>query len=117
MIRTVLGEPGSDGRRRPQPVKGSEFILAADALILAFGFQAHEMPWLAGHNIRFDRWGLIETGAGSRVTQTHNPKVFAAGDAVHGADLVVTAMAEGRRSAREILAMFAQNGAIKEQAS
>lgn len=109
MIRTVPGDPGSDGRRRPQPVKGSEFVLAADALILAFGFQAHEMPWLAGQSIRFDRWGLIETGCSGRVTQTHNPKVFAAGDAVHGADLVVTAMAEGRRSAREILAMFEQN--------
>ncbi|WP_380183145.1 FAD-dependent oxidoreductase [Kalamiella sp. sgz302252] len=117
MIRTVLGEPGSDGRRKPQPVKGSEFVLAADALILAFGFQAHEMPWLAGQDIRFDRWGLIETGVGCYTTQTNNPKVFAAGDAVHGADLVVTAMAEGRRSAREILAMFAQNGAVKEQAS
>lgn len=109
MIRTVPGDPGSDGRRRPQPVEGSEFILATDALILAFGFQAHEMPWLAGQSIRFDRRGLIKTGEAGRVTQTHNPKVFAAGDAVHGADLVVTAMAEGRRSAREILAMFEQN--------
>lgn len=109
MIRTVAGEPGSDGRRRPQPVKGSEFVLAADALILAFGFQAHEMPWLAGQAIRFDRWGLIKTGQAGRTTQTHHPKVFAAGDAVHGADLVVTAMAEGRRSAREMLAMFEQS--------
>jgi len=117
MIRTVLGEAGSDGRRRPQPVKGSEFVLAADALVLAFGFQAHEMPWLAGQSVRFNRWGLIETGCSGRVTQTHNPKVFAAGDAVHGADLVVTAMAEGRRSAREMLAMFAQNAARKERAS
>lgn len=106
LIRTVPGEPGSDGRRRPQPLAGSEFVLEADALILAFGFQAHEMPWLAGHGVRFDRWGLVKTGEQGASTQTHNPKVFAAGDAVHGADLVVTAMAQGRRSAEEIIAMF-----------
>ncbi|WP_414147936.1 FAD-dependent oxidoreductase [Erwinia sp. BNK-24-b] len=108
MIRTEPGKPGPDGRRRPEPVIGSEFVLKADALILAFGFQPHEMPWLAGQGIRFDRKGLIQTGSSGRITQTHNPKVFAAGDAVHGADLVVTAMAEGRRSAREMLAMFGQ---------
>ena len=116
VIRTMPGEPGSDGRRRPQPVAGSEFVLPADALIMAFGFQAHDMPWLAGHDIRFDRWGQIKTGQQGTVTQTHNPKVFAAGDAVHGADLVVTAMAEGRRSAHEIIAMFDQQQ-LRERAS
>lgn len=106
MIRTRMGAPGRDGRRRPEPIADSEFLLAADALILAFGFQPHAMPWLAGQDIRFDRTGLIQTGNAGGVTQTSNPKVFAAGDAVHGADLVVTAMAEGRRSAREIVAML-----------
>lgn len=118
VIRTEPGPPGEDGRRRPQPVAGSEFVLKADTLIMAFGFQAHEMPWLAGHGIRFDRWGLIETGrAGRRVTQTANPQVFAAGDAVHGADLVVTAMAEGRRAARDMIAMFDERDPQQEQRS
>ncbi|WP_158780817.1 FAD-dependent oxidoreductase [Pantoea sp. BAV 3049] len=117
LIRTEMGAPGSDGRRRPQPIAGSEFVLAADALILAFGFQAHEMPWLAGQGIRFDRWGLIITGQSGRKTQTHNPKVFAAGDAVHGADLVVTAMAEGRRSAGEMMQMFEEQQQLRERAS
>ncbi|MGK3142518.1 FAD-dependent oxidoreductase [Pantoea sp. C2G6] len=117
LIRTEMGPPGRDGRRRPQPIPGSECLLAADALILAFGFQAHEMPWLAGHGIRFDRWGMIITGETGSETQTHHPKVYAAGDAVHGADLVVTAIAGGRRSASEILRMFDQQQQLRECAS
>ncbi|WP_034945038.1 FAD-dependent oxidoreductase [Erwinia oleae] len=114
LVRTAPGQPGSDGRRRPEPLAGSEFVLKADALIMAFGFQPHAMPWLSGHGVDFDRWGLIKTGgAGRTPTQTANPKVFAAGDAVHGADLVVTAMAEGRRAAREMIMMF--NNSIQEQ--
>ncbi|ROP62594.1 glutamate synthase small subunit-like protein [Enterobacter sp. BIGb0383] len=107
MIRTAMGEPGPDGRRRPQPVAGSEFELPADVLIMAFGFQAHDMPWLRGHDIRLDRWGQICTGGKGRgTTQTSNDKIFAGGDAVTGADLVVTAMMAGRRAADEMLTLF-----------
>lgn len=117
MVRTVAGPLGSDGRKRPQPLAGSEFVLAADALILAFGFQPHEMPWLAGQGVRFDGWGLIRTGNNGRSTQTDNRKIFAAGDAIHGADLVVTAMAAGRLSAREMIEMFNEQSRLREQAS
>lgn len=107
LIRTAMGEPGPDGRRRPRPVTGSEFELPADVLIMAFGFQAHTMPWLQGSGIKLDKWGLIQTGdVGYLPTQTHLKKVFAGGDAVHGADLVVTAMAAGRQAARDMLTLF-----------
>ncbi|HAM3524651.1 TPA: FAD-dependent oxidoreductase, partial [Escherichia coli] len=107
LIRTAMGEPGPDGRRRPRPVAGSEFELPADVLIMAFGFQAHAMPWLQGSGIKLDKWGLIQTGdVGYLPTQTHLKKVFAGGDAVHGADLVVTAMAAGRQAARDMLTLF-----------
>lgn len=107
LIRTQMGEPGPDGRRRPQPIPGSEFELKADVLIMAFGFQAHEMPWLRGHDINLDRWGQIITGGQGRgTTQTSNDKIYAGGDAVTGADLVVTAMAAGRQAASEMLAQF-----------
>ncbi len=62
LIRTAMGEPGPDGRRRPRPVAGSEFELPADVLIMAFGFRAHTMPWLQGSGIKLDKWGLIQTG-------------------------------------------------------
>ncbi|HAT1581677.1 TPA: formate-dependent uric acid utilization protein YgfT [Raoultella ornithinolytica] len=107
MIRTEMGEPGADGRRRPQPIVGSEFELPVDVLIMAFGFQAHDMPWLRGHGIQLDRWGQIRTGGKGRgTTQTDNDKIFAGGDAVHGADLVVTAMVAGRQAAHEMLDLF-----------
>ena len=107
MIRTKMGDPGPDGRRRPQPIPDSGFELKADVLIMAFGFQAHEMQWLRGHGIKLDRWGQIVTGGKGRgTTQTSHDKIFAGGDAVTGADLVVTAMVAGRQAASEMLAQF-----------
>ncbi|WP_039057635.1 formate-dependent uric acid utilization protein YgfT [Enterobacter sp. Bisph1] len=110
MIRTQMGEPGPDGRRRPQPIAGSEFELPADVLIMAFGFQAHDMPWLRGFGVDRDRWGNIVTGGKGRATrQTSHDKIFAGGDVVTGADLVVTAMAAGRQAAKEMLTLFKQH--------
>lgn len=113
MIRTDMGEPGADGRRRPRPIVGSGFELPADVLILAFGFQPHDMPWLRGHGVELDRWGQIQTGGeGRSTTQTGNEKIFAGGDAVHGADLVVTAMVAGRQAARDMLTLFEKKEAV-----
>ncbi|VEB98855.1 Glutamate synthase [NADPH] small chain [Cedecea lapagei] len=113
MIRTEMGAPGEDGRRRPEPIAGSTFELPADVLIMAFGFQAHAMPWLRGQGIKLDRRGQIVTGGKGRgETQTGNDKVFAGGDAVTGADLVVTAMAAGHRAARDMLERFAGRGSL-----
>ena len=48
VVETQLGEPDADGRRRPQPVAGSETVLEADAVVIAFGFQPNPPAWLAG---------------------------------------------------------------------
>jgi glutamate synthase small subunit-like protein len=115
LIRTQMGAPGKDGRCRPQPIAGSEFVLPADVLVMAFGFQPHEMPWLHTHQVSFDSYGLIETGQDGRLsTQTSNPKVFAGGDAVHGADLVVTAMVAGRQAAEDIMTQLNAKAANTE---
>lgn len=107
MIRTKMGEAGPDGRRRPVIIEGSEFILPADVLILAFGFRSHAMPWLEGHGIKLDQWGGIITQSDTPLsTQTTNPKFYAGGDAVHGADLVVTAMVAGRNAAQQMVQVF-----------
>ncbi|KFZ36084.1 (Fe-S)-binding protein [Shewanella mangrovi] len=104
-VRTELGDADASGRRRPQIITGSEFTLAADALIVAFGFSAHSMPWLSDVGVTLNRWGLIEAEATSEFPyQTSHPKIFAGGDIVRGADLVVTAMADGRRAAKGIVA-------------
>ncbi|MBE0363454.1 glutamate synthase (NADPH/NADH) small chain [Pseudoalteromonas ulvae UL12] len=105
MVKTQLGEPDAKGRRRAEEVSGSEHVLPADAVIMAFGFQAHSMPWLEPFGVECDQWGRIvapEQGAG-HTHQTTNPKIFAGGDAVRGSDLVVTAIFEGRNAAEGIL--------------
>jgi len=103
LLRTRLGEPDAQGRRRPVPVEGSEFVMPADAVIMAFGFNPHAMPWLQAQGVEVDDWGRIAASVESRYRyQTSNPQIFAGGDAVRGADLVVTAMAEGRHAAQGI---------------
>jgi glutamate synthase small subunit-like protein len=104
LLRTRMGEPDAKGRRRPVPIEGSEFVMPADAVIMAFGFHPHGMPWLEQQGVKVDDWGRIAANVESRYSyQTTNPKIFAGGDAVRGADLVVTAMAEGRHAAHGIL--------------
>lgn len=104
MLRTRMGAPDAQGRRRPEPIPGSEFTLAADAAIVAFGFHPHALPWLADQGVTLTRDGRIQACVTSpRPYQTSHPQIFAGGDAVRGADLVVTAMAEGRHAARGIL--------------
>lgn len=104
VARTELSAPDAHGRRNPQIVAGSEHVIPADAVITAFGFRPHSMTWLEQHNVDLDGKGRIIAPEGSdNAFQTSNPKIFAGGDAVRGSDLVVTAIAEGRKAADGIL--------------
>ncbi|MEZ9130904.1 FAD-dependent oxidoreductase [Vibrio breoganii] len=104
VVKTTLGEPDEAGRRRPVEVAGSEHVLAADAVIMAFGFQPHAMDWLTPHGVDLDQWGRIKAPADQAFAfQTSNKKIFSGGDAVRGSDLVVTAIDEGRKAADGIL--------------
>jgi glutamate synthase (NADPH/NADH) small chain len=104
MIQTELGEPDEDGRRRPQPIPGSEQVLEADAVIIAFGFQPNPPHWLADLGVDTNDWdGVVAQEFQPFKFQTTNPKVFAGGDMVRGSDLVVTAIWEGRQAAEGIL--------------
>jgi glutamate synthase (NADPH/NADH) small chain len=104
LVETQLGAPDARGRRVPQAVAGSEQIVAADAVIIAFGFLPSPPPWFADHDIRLHEGGRVRVSlAASGAFQTTNPRVFAGGDMVRGSDLVVTAVFEGREAARGIL--------------
>lgn len=102
IVRTQMGEPDENGRRRAEIIAGSEEVIACDAVIVAFGFAPHAMPWLAEIGVNTDERGRIAR-AGSLKQQTSNPKVFAGGDITRGSDLVVTAIAEGREAAQNIM--------------
>ena len=104
LVRTELGEAAADGRRRPQPVEGSEEVLEADAVIIAFGFQPSPAEWFGSAGIETNAWdGVVAPEEQEYKFQTSNPKVFAGGDMVRGSDLVVTAIWEGRQAAEGIL--------------
>jgi glutamate synthase (NADPH) small chain len=104
VIATRLGEPDARGRRVPQAVPGSEQIVPADAVIIAFGFLPSPPAWLGAHQIRLHDNGRVRVSASHQHPfQTTNPRVFAGGDMVRGSDLVVTAVFEGREAARGIL--------------
>jgi glutamate synthase (NADPH/NADH) small chain len=104
VVTTALGEPDERGRRRPEPVPGSEEIIPADAVVIAFGFRPSPAPWFADFNIDIDEGGRVKAPSdGGFAYQTTNPKIFAGGDMVRGSDLVVTAVWEGRQAAEGIL--------------
>ncbi len=103
LIETRLGEPGRDGRRRPETVPGTEEILPADAVIVAFGFRPNPPPWFEEFSIETLPSGRVRVATlGDYPFQTTNPAVFAGGDMVRGSDLVVTAVFEGREAAQGI---------------
>ncbi len=107
VITTHLGEPDIRGRRRPEPIPGSEEIISADSIIVAFGFRPSPPAWLADVSVDLLADGRVSTGEPGIAFQTSNPKIFAGGDMVRGADLVVTAVFEGREAATGILEYLA----------
>jgi glutamate synthase (NADPH/NADH) small chain len=101
--KTKLSEPGPDGRRRPELVAGSEHVIQADAVIIAFGFRPDPPEWFRDFDISTADNGRVRVDSiGRHPYQTTNPKVFAGGDMVRGSDLVVTAVFEGREAAAGI---------------
>lgn len=103
-VETRLGAPDKRGRRSPEVVPGSEEIVPADAVLIAFGFRPSPAPWMADFGIELHPDGRVIAPAHSKLPhQTTNPKVFAGGDMVRGSDLVVTAVFEGREAAKGIL--------------
>ncbi len=104
VVETRLGEPDARGRRSPEPIPGSEQVLPADAVVIAFGFRPSPAPWFERQGIRTDGQGrVVAPEDGQFRFQTSNPKIFAGGDMVRGSDLVVTAIYEGRQAAEGIL--------------
>jgi len=105
--RMALGEPDATGRQRPVPT-GEEFAVAADTVVIAIGYHADE-ALVEGATVAHDRDLVVidrETGCTSR------RGVFAGGDCVNGADLVVTAVADGRRAAAAIHAYLTEQVVI-----
>ncbi len=99
-IKMALGEPDESGRRRPEEVTGSEFIIETNSVILAIGTRANRLIQSKTKDIETNRWDSIVTRDKSHMTSKEG--VFAGGDAVTGAATVIEAMAAGKGAAHEI---------------
>lgn len=108
-VRMRLGEPDGSGRRRPEPIKGSEYITPYDTVIAAIG-QRPEIP--EGFGVSIGRGNTITADAESLATDKEG--VFAGGDAVSGPASVIEAIAAGRRGASAIDKYLGGDGDIDE---
>ena len=102
---TELGEADARGRRQPHPVAGTEETIAADCIIVAFGFRPNPADWFDPNSVSTNQAGLVQTADmhSDYPFQTNNPKVFAGGDMVRGSSLVVHAVNQGRQAAAGII--------------
>ena len=98
-IRMQLGEPDASGRRRPESIPGSEFVLDCDMVIVAIGTKANPLLTATCPDLKLNKWGNIEADADG---MTSIPGVFAGGDIVRGAATVILAMGDGKRAAESI---------------
>jgi len=98
-----LGQPDATGRQSPELIEGSDYVEDADLVIMALGFEAEELPTLWNEpDLPVNRWGTIKADYITGATQLDG--VYAVGDIVRGASLVVWAIKDGRDCAEAILA-------------
>ncbi len=113
--RMRLGLPDASGRKMPEEVKGADFTLHADLVIKALGFDPEDLPALfEAPNLAVTRWGTLKAAPPSLATNIDG--VYAAGDVVRGASLVVWAIKDGRDAAASIhkyLELKAENAALE----
>ena len=99
--KMILGEPDSSGRKKPIIQSGSEFKIPADLVIKSLGFDPEDLPKLFdAKELSISKWGTIKIDL--KTMQTNLDGVFAAGDIVRGASLVVWAIRDGRDAALQI---------------
>ena len=98
-VRMELGEPDDSGRRRPVPIKGSEFVIDCDVVIPAIGTRANPLLTSTTPDIKLNKWGYIEVAEDGA---TSKPGVYAGGDIARGSATVILAMGDGKRAAATI---------------
>ncbi len=99
-LKMELGEPDESGRRRPVPMKGSEFVIDIDTVVVAIGAGANPLVQSTTPGLNTNKWNYIV--ADEETGQTSREGVFAGGDIVTGSATVILAMGAGRKAARAI---------------
>ena len=99
-VKMELGEPDSSGRRRPITIKGSEFVMDVDTVVVAIGQSPNPVFLKATPELKLGKWDKIEVDPNTQATNVRG--VYAGGDATLGDDTVIAAMGAGKRAARAI---------------
>lgn len=99
-VRMQLGEPDESGRRRPETIEGSDFIIEAGTAIVAIGTSPNPLLKKTAPEVSLNKWNCID--ADNEWGKTTQPGVFAGGDVVTGAATVIEAMGAGKRAAKAI---------------
>jgi len=99
-IKMELGEPDASGRRRPIPVKGSEFLIECDTVVPSLGNRPNPLIPMTTPDIKTTRWGTLDCDPDT--LETSKKGVFAGGDIVTGAATVISAMGAGKTAARSM---------------
>jgi glutamate synthase (NADPH/NADH) small chain len=99
-IKMELGEPDDSGRRRPVAIKGSEFTMDVDTVIIAIGQNPNPVFLKATPELKVDKWNKIIINPDTQATNIKG--VYAGGDATEGDDTVIAAMGAGKRAAKAI---------------
>ena len=106
-----LGAADASGRQSPEVIEGADYVEPAELVVQALGFEPEDLPGLWGvPELEVTRWGTIKADFRSHATSL--PGVYAAGDIVRGASLVVWAIRDGREAAEAILDYLAQPAAV-----
>ena len=114
-LRIHLGVPDAAGRQAPEPIEGSSFVTEADLVIKALGFDPEDLPTLFGApGLEVSRWGTVRIDYRTMMTAVDG--VFAAGDIVRGASLVVWGIRDGRDAAEAIHAYVERRDGAAEAA-
>ena len=109
--RMRLGQPDATGRQTPEIIEGADYVEPADLVVQALGFEPEDLPKLWGvADLPVTRWGTIRAEYGTHATAL--PGVYAVGDIVRGASLVVWAIRDGREAAGSILSYLAQTATV-----
>jgi glutamate synthase (NADPH/NADH) small chain len=109
-VRMHLGLPDATGRQQVVPIQGSRFVQGCDLAIKALGFDPEDLPAMFGEKaLTVTRWGTVKVD--HRTMMTDLPGVFAGGDIVRGASLVVWAIRDGRDAAERMDAYLREKAA------
>jgi glutamate synthase (NADPH/NADH) small chain len=96
LIKMQLGEPDASGRRRPEPIEGSEYLLELDTVVIAIGQTPNPIIQQTTEGLKTTRWGTIEVN--EETMQTSIEGVYAGGDVVSGTATVISAMGAGKKA-------------------